>query len=140
MFELIEKIRNKPEKTQKKIAFLFSFFFVGIIFVVWITVLFPEFLWQKEKEDKVASLEPSAFSAFFSTMSQGISDMGKNISQIKDVSANIIENFAPESHYVSTSTTNTTSDILNATTSSQNIEYIPDTATSTATSSEELKS
>lgn len=132
MFELIEKIRNKPEKTKNRIAFLSSLLFVGVIFVIWLTVLFPDFLGQNAKAEKITSSEPSAFSALFSTISQGFSDMGKNISQIKEVSSAVMSNFSQgdTTHYFATSTK---SDDLGTSTTTQTIEYIPgDTETASS--------
>ena len=43
MFDLIEKLRQKPNRTKKLIAFLGALLFVGIIFVIWLSVILPDF-------------------------------------------------------------------------------------------------
>ena len=84
MFELLEKIRQKPERTKKQIAFLTSFFVAGLIFVVWLSVIYPNWLSTKTKEEKVVVTEPSPISTLgnmFSTTFSAIDEQFANIKQ-----------------------------------------------------------
>ena len=56
MFDLIEKLRAKPDKTKRRIAFLVAFFIAGIIFIVWLGVVYPNFRNKQAKEDNVSKL------------------------------------------------------------------------------------
>ena len=73
MFELIEKLRQKSDRTKKQIAFLVAISFAGIIFVIWLGVVYPDFRNNQLQEQKVSSLEPSPLSNFGVTLSAGFS-------------------------------------------------------------------
>ena len=42
MFNALEKLRQKPESVKKQIAFAVALSFAGIIFLVWLTVVYPD--------------------------------------------------------------------------------------------------
>ena len=84
MFELIEKLRAKPDRTKKQIAFCISLLLAGIIFVIWLTIIYPDFRGKQTKEKTVSSSEPSPFSNFADTFSSGISAIGEQFNKIKE--------------------------------------------------------
>ncbi|MEI6843461.1 MAG: hypothetical protein WCK48_03065 [bacterium] len=81
--ELLENIKQKPAKTKKMIAFLCALTFAGLIFVVWLSVLYPDWKASQTNEAKVTAKEPSPLSTFSDMISgslRGISGEVKNIS------------------------------------------------------------
>ena len=82
MFDFLEKLRHKPDKQKKQIAFFVAFLFVGIIFVVWLTVIYPDFRQSRVNQEKVANLEPGPFSTFTSQLSNGISSITEDLSRV----------------------------------------------------------
>jgi cytoskeletal protein RodZ len=116
MFELIEKLRQKPDGAKKRIAFLMSFVFVGIIFVVWLSVVFPNFLQQKNIDDRVSAAEPSPFSTFTGIVSQGASSIGEQFSKIKNIGSSF---FSGSDYYNLASTTLVASGAVGTTTNNQ---------------------
>ena len=84
MFEYIEKLRQKPARTKKQIAFLSALFVAGLIFVVWLSVIYPDFKQGQQKEDAVAKLEPSPLSTFGETISTGLSAIGEQFGKLKE--------------------------------------------------------
>src|SRR3989344_2334545 len=100
MFDFLEKLRHKPDKQKKQIAFFVAFLFVGIIFVVWLTVIYPDFRQSRVNQEKVANLEPGPFSTFTSQLSNGISSITEKFTEIKDS----ISSFSTDpAHYSATS-------------------------------------
>jgi hypothetical protein len=83
MFNLIEKLRQKSDRTKKQIAFLTAFFIVGVIFVVWLSVIYPDFRQAQSQEARVSSLEPSPLSSFSDSVSSGVSSIKEKFSEIK---------------------------------------------------------
>jgi hypothetical protein len=84
MFELLDKLRAKPEGTKKQMAFLVALSLVGVIFVVWLTVVYPDMRRGQMQEAGVRSAEKSPLSAFWETVSGGFSSIGENISEVKE--------------------------------------------------------
>lgn len=84
MFEYIEKLRQKPEKTKKQVAFLIALSFSGLIFVIWLSVIFPEWREGERKEAKVVKSEPTPLSGFMANLSAGIDGMKEQFSELKD--------------------------------------------------------
>lgn len=101
MFDFLEKLRAKPDRTKKQIAFLSALFFVGIIFVMWLSVIFPNWRESQSKEAKDSKLPPTPISAFFGTFFSGISAISEEFGQLKDSISSFIK--APD-YYVSTTT------------------------------------
>lgn len=101
MFQTIEKLRAKPEGSKKKIAFLLAFLFSGIIFVVWLSVIFPDFKNKKLKESEIVNTGPSPISAFSDTLSSAFLSMGEQISNIKGAVSKLTNQ---EMYYSATST------------------------------------
>ncbi|MFZ2620886.1 MAG: hypothetical protein WAX85_00700 [Minisyncoccia bacterium] len=84
MFELIEKIRQKSDRTKKRIAFLISFTIAGIIFVIWILIIFPDFRKKQEQESKATSYDKTPLSSLSSTFSNGLKSIGEQFQKIKE--------------------------------------------------------
>lgn len=84
MFEYIEKLRQKPEKTKKQVAFLVALTFSGLIFVVWLSVIYPDWRESERKEAKVVKLEPSPMAGFMANLSAGIDGMKDQFSGLKE--------------------------------------------------------
>ena len=109
MFEIIEKLRQKSPRIKKQIAFLTSFSLAGIIFVIWLSVIYPDFRKTQANEQKASSLEPSPISTFGETLGTGISAIKEQFGKLK----NGISSFTTDpAHYSATypgaSTTDTT--------------------------------
>ena len=83
MFELIEKLRQKSDRTKKQIAFLVALFFAGIIFVVWLSVVYPNFRQDQIVEQKVAKLEPSPIATFGETISSSFFGITEQFREMK---------------------------------------------------------
>ena len=104
MFNYIEKLRQKPDNVKKHIAFFVAFSFVGIIFVVWLSTIYPGFQQEKQINDRVASSGgPSPVSTFVSILSQSVSTMSEQFSKIKETSTSILSG---TDHIISTTTQN----------------------------------
>ncbi|HEY4509118.1 MAG TPA: hypothetical protein VJC13_02445 [Candidatus Paceibacterota bacterium] len=84
MFPLIEKLRQKPSRTKKQIAFVVSFLLAGVIFVIWLSIIYPDFSQRQAKEISASKLEPSPISNFGETFSSGLSAIGAQFSKIKE--------------------------------------------------------
>jgi hypothetical protein len=95
MFELIHKLRQKPDSKKKQIAFIISLSFAGIIFVVWLSVIFPSWRRDQLRESEASKLEPSPTSAISSTFADGFSAMGEKLKAMKDA----LSTFSTEPEY-----------------------------------------
>ena len=84
MFELIEKLRSKPESAKKRIAFFTAFAFSGLLFIAWATVIFPNF--KRSLDQTAKDTGPSPISTFAATIMSGVSSVTNQISEIKTVS------------------------------------------------------
>ena len=103
MFEIIEKLRQKPDRTKKQIAFLVALLFAGIIFVIWLTVVYPSFKQDQKKVDAVSKLEPSPLKALGETFSTGASALGEEFGKLRETISSFTTSFTSSSS-VSTST------------------------------------
>lgn len=108
MFQTIEKLRAKPDGSKKKIAFLLAFLFSGIIFVVWLTIIYPDFKNKNQKEAQIVNAGPSPISAFSDTLSSAFSSMGEQISNIKGAVSKLTNQ---EMYYSATSTLRATTSV-----------------------------
>lgn len=84
MFQLIEKLRNKPDRTKKQVAFLLALSISGIIFVIWLSVIYPAWSSDQKKEEKVSQIEPSPIESFSANFSAGLSGIKEQIFKIKE--------------------------------------------------------
>jgi hypothetical protein len=83
MFNFLEKLRAKPDKTKKQMAFLVALSVCGIIFVVWLTVILPDFRNTETKQAQATALTPGLISTFSDTFSSGIQSIGSTFSELK---------------------------------------------------------
>jgi hypothetical protein len=103
MFELLERLREKPDHTKKQIAFFLTVLIVGFIFVIWLSVIYPDFKDKSLIDDKVSKLEPSPLGTFSETFKTGISAIGEQVTQLKESVSTIVTDFASSSVGTSTS-------------------------------------
>ncbi len=101
MLNLIERLRDKPDKKKKQIAFLVSFFLAGIIFVVWLTVIFPDFRKKQTEADEISRTEQGPTSSLANIFSVARESIDGQFGKIRDFVSNLSSN---ETYYVSTST------------------------------------
>lgn len=128
MFDYLEKLRQKPEKTRKRISLLFSLLFVSIIFLIWVTAIYPSFREEKKINDKIANIEVSPFSTFGNLFSESVSSISDQVQKIKEVSSN----FFGKTDNVDKSLVNTSSTTKENSVNLSNFENIS-TTTSTTT-------
>ncbi len=100
MFELLDRIREKSESTKRRIAFLLAFFLVGLVFVVWLSVIYPDFKKGADVINQSQSTENSTASitAIFKN------GMGQIIRQIGELRSNV-KNFSTSPSYYNASST-----------------------------------
>jgi hypothetical protein len=96
MFNIIEDLRQKNDKTKKRVAFLIAFLLSGIIFTIWITVIYPDFVKQKNEEKSEMIESSGPVSTFTNSFSRVVYDMKE---QFKDLQKSIMGS----SHYPSES-------------------------------------
>ncbi len=84
MFKLIENLRAKPERTKKRFAFLVSFLVAGIIFVVWLTIIYPDFMQNQNEVAHVVKPDPSPLSTLGATISNGFGAIGDEYNKMKE--------------------------------------------------------
>ena len=101
MFQLIEKLRAKPPRTKKLIAFSVALFFVGIILVVWLSANLPDFGGGQTQDNSVPKSDATPISSFTDTFSAGIQSIIIEAHKIKDSVSSLYTNPAV---YISTTT------------------------------------
>jgi hypothetical protein len=104
VFELIEKLRGKPENVKKRIAFLSAFSLAGSIFVVWLSVIYPDFKDTEAKKENVAAVVESPTDSFSEALLGGFSHM---MEQFQDLRKSV-SNFSTEVEYYSATGTRAT--------------------------------
>lgn len=97
MFEIIEKLRQKPDRTKKQIAFLVAFLLTGIIFIIWLSVIYPSFRQDQKKLDAVAKIEPSPLQALGETFSTGASALGEEFGKLRETISSFTTNLTSSS-------------------------------------------
>lgn len=113
MFEFIEKLRKKSERTKKQVAFLVALFITGLIFVVWLSVIYPDFRRRQEKINYVSNLEPSPLGTLGETFRTGFSAIGEQFTSLKES----VSSITTSPVYYST-TSSITNNIVSSTTTS----------------------
>lgn len=101
MFKTLEKIRQKPDSVKKQIAFFTALSFVGIIFGIWFSVVYPDLKQEKFQGDKVKNLEKSPTESLGETLGSGASSLGEEFNKIKD----LFTSFSVSPTYYSATTT-----------------------------------
>lgn len=90
MFEYIERLRRKSDKEKRRIAFFTATLFSLVIFIVWMTVVLPNFKKSNNKIDNVASVSASPTEGFMDAVSNFIGQVKNGIEglnfEIKSVS------------------------------------------------------
>ena len=99
MFDLIEKLRQKPENVKKRIAFLGAFFFSGVIFVIWLTIVLPNFTREQSNIEKISKSEPSPIGTFTETFKTGMSAIVEEVSKFRVA----VQSMATTTYYVASS-------------------------------------
>lgn len=84
MFQYIEKLRAKPDSTKKQVAFIVAFVISGIIFVIWLSVIYPHWKEDQENIEKVSKVEPSPLAGFVDNITNGFSGIKEQYSNIKE--------------------------------------------------------
>ncbi len=84
MFNFLDKIRKKPARVKKQIAFFTAFSFAGIIFVVWLSVIYPDFVDTQEKQSKISSIQANPTDNFTSFFSQGMTGIKDQYQKLKE--------------------------------------------------------
>ncbi len=74
MFEYIEKLRGKSEKTKKRIAFFGALGFSVVILGIWLSVVYPQ-IKNPEVVEKVQTGGPSPLSALGDNIYDGFSSV-----------------------------------------------------------------
>ena len=133
MFEYLEKLRKKSPRAKKGIAFLIAFSFSGIIFLVWMTVIYPNFkngLLTQRKVDEITNPKPT--SAFSDAFSSGYGALKDQFSKVKEMIASVSSApvnynasttlFSGQNSYMLSTTTATTTDSMDIATSTTNKE------------------
>ena len=100
IFDFLDRIRKQTPRVKKQVAFLVSFSFCGIIFVVWLTVIYPNFRRDQQREAVAQSIEPSPISTFSQTFDTALSAIGEQFSKIKET----ISTFSTAVEYYSATT------------------------------------
>ena len=101
MFELIEKLRQKPDRTKKQIASVISLLLSGIIFVVWLSVIYPNFKQNQKQEIKARENSEGPLSGISQTVSGGVGSIRNQFSKMKEMISSF--STAP-AYFISTST------------------------------------
>jgi hypothetical protein len=104
LFDLLEKIRRKPEGAKKRIAFLSAFSITGLIFVLWLSVWYPAWHYGQIKEQNVVSSEPSPIQTMAETFSSTFSAVSDQIAQLKAGLSGISEEVSNAAYYKASST------------------------------------
>lgn len=89
MFQLIEKLRQKPEGAKKRIAFLASFSFSVLILGIWFSVIYPDFKFKEKQKQSASVNQASPASSFFENILKGFSGVKKQLGDVKDLVGSI---------------------------------------------------
>jgi hypothetical protein len=92
MFEFLEKLRQKPENVKKRIAFLTAFSFAGIIFVVWLSIVYPDLKNSNPDKNSSKESEPTPLSALGENISAGFSSISGEFGEIKNMIGGFVQN------------------------------------------------
>jgi hypothetical protein len=84
MFDLIEKVRQKSDRTKKQIAFVGSLLVSGVIFVVWLSVIYPDFIDTQSRIIKVKEGEISPITSFSNSFSEGMTAIREQFDEFKE--------------------------------------------------------
>jgi hypothetical protein len=89
VFNLIEKLRQKPDGAKKRIAFLASFSFSVLILGIWFSVIYPDFKFKEKQKQSASVNQASPASSFFENILEGFSGVKKQLEDVKDLVGSI---------------------------------------------------
>ncbi len=112
MFDFIEKLRQKPPGAKKKIAFLMAFSFTALIFIIWLSIVYPAVWRDHLQEEKVANLEPGPLDKISDLFGDAFSEINDNISEAKSV----ISSISSSTEYYGTASSSPKTDYYSTTT------------------------
>lgn len=102
MNNFLEQIRKKPDTTKKWYAFAGALTFSGIIFLMWLTVIMPDFTAEQRQKNAALAKEPSPLDTLKETFSMGANAIGSQVDELKDTTETFNEDF---NKYVQTAST-----------------------------------
>jgi hypothetical protein len=89
VFNLIEKLRQKPDGAKKRIAFLASFSFSVLILGIWFSVIYPDFKFKEKQKQSASVNQASPASSFFENILEGFSGVKKQLGDVKNLVGSI---------------------------------------------------
>ena len=95
MFDFIERLRQKSDGSKKKIAFLTSFSLAGLIFVVWLSVIYPDFSFKEKQKQTATAHDTGVFSSFLANMSEGFKGVKDQFNAAKEA----VSSLSTSTHY-----------------------------------------
>src|SRR5262245_6201177 len=101
MFESLDRLRQKPDGAKRKIAFFTSFSVVLVIFVVWLTVIYPDFM-NKNSGEVVEKKADAPVDNFASVFTESLNRLGEEIGKLKDLTSGLSS--STSSYYNATDT------------------------------------
>jgi len=104
MFNFLENIISKPLEVKKRIAFLTAFAFAGFIFVIWLSVVYPDFKNDESAKTANDTKAESPIDTFSGALSEGFYSISSEFSKVKEIVGTIV----PPAGVVSTTTASTT--------------------------------
>lgn len=95
MFDLIERLRQKPDGAKKRIAFLTSLSLTGFIFAIWLSVIYPDFSFKERQKQTASANKAGMFSSFVANITEGFGGVKTQINNIKDA----VSSLSTTTHY-----------------------------------------
>ena len=106
MFNYLEKLRQKTDREKRKVAFLFSFLFASLIFVVWFFAVFPQLKQQRNIDKKLEKIESSPTESVASVIMSSFGEIKDKVNEIKNLKSTFDSNI---DYYKSATTSSPTS-------------------------------
>lgn len=104
MFKYLDYLRKKPDIYKKTFAIMVSFFVVGVMFVVWLSVIYPDIKNIGQKKAKIKENNPTAISAFMANVFEGFGSIQESFGELTG-SMDDINNLLETTYYNSSTTT-----------------------------------
>ncbi len=118
-FDWLEKMRNKPIKSQRLIAFAVALSFTGLLFVTWLSVLLPGFFHSRDvaqKNEEKNDTFDTPKDTFVENITSAWHTLGEQFGALKTTVSDV--NLSAAVQYSATSTASTTTlDAASTTTS-----------------------
>ncbi len=102
MFELLERLRQKPEGVRKRFAFMVAFCVAGTILLIWASVVMLDWNESRTQQAQVEAASASPFSTFGASVATGFSAIGTQLGELKNTFTNLTS--TESAHYEATST------------------------------------